>query len=259
MTGWRIAGALALGLTGLGLTGLGLTGLAPWLGAWAAEAPGCAGPGDMVLHDMALPHARAAVAAGRALSILAVGGSTTAGTAAGGGEHSYTARLAARLAATLPGVNVRIATSAMAHRSARVMADQLDADIAASRPDIVIWGVGGLEAGRHQLIERFAGTLARGIDKAGAAGADVILMDVLYAPSIARVVDLTTYRDATATTAQAHGAMVLDRHDLMRRWSEAGVVDLDATDPGVRIGVARKLFDCFAAILADGITAAVRR
>lgn len=249
MTGWRILGALAVAFAAI----------APWPAARAAEAPGCTGSADMVMRDIVLPRARTAVAAGKGLSILAVGGSTTAGTAAGAAEHSYTARLAARLAATLPGVDVRIATSAMAHRSARVMADQLDADIAASRPDIVIWGVGGLEAGRHQPIERFAGTLARGIDKAGAAGADVILMDVLYAPSIARVVDLTTYRDATATTAQAHGAMVLDRHDLMRRWSEAGVVDLDATDPGVRIGVARKLFDCFAAILADGITAAVRR
>ena len=74
-----------------------------------------------------------------------------------------------------------------------------------------------------------------------------------------RLIDLTPYRDATAETAAAHGVVMLDRHGLMRDWSETGVFDLDATAPEARMAVARRLYDCFAAILADGIASAVKR
>ena len=225
--------------------------------AHASEA--CPSAGDMVLHDVRLDNARAAVAGRHRLSILAVGGSATSGAAAGGEAYSYTARLAARLGEALPGTDIRIVSRAAIRRSARAMVERLDRDIAETRPDLVIWGVGGLEAGRHVDIDSFTATLNRGITMALAAKADVILMDVLYAPSIARLIDLTPYRDATAATAADRGVAMLGRHGLMRAWSEAGMLDLDATDADARVGVARRLFDCFAAILADGIASAVRR
>jgi hypothetical protein len=225
----------------------------------AAHAGACPAGTEMVLNGITLPRVQEAVTAGRRLSILAVGGSATSGAAAGGESHAYPARLAERLGEALPGVDVGIASRAAIRRSARAMVQRLDRDLAETKPDLVIWGVGGLEAGRHVDIDTFTDTLQRGIAAVQAAKADLILMDVMYAPSIARLIDLTPYRDATAATASAHDVPMLDRHGLMRDWSEAGAIDLDATSPEARTAVARRLFDCFAAILADGIISAVQR
>jgi len=243
MSAWRVAVLLLLAVT------------APL----AARAGACPAGTEMVLHDITLDQVRTAITTHRRLSILAVGGSATSGAAAGGDAYSYTTRLAAHLGAALPGVNVNITSRAAIRRSARAMVERLDRDMVETRPDLVIWGVGGLEAGRHVDIDSFTATLDRGITTIQTAKADVILMDVLYAPSIARLIDLTPYRDATAATAAAHGVAMLDRHGLMREWSETGALDLDATAPEARIAVARRLFDCFAAILADGIATAAHR
>ena len=238
-----------------------LLGLAS-IGAAAANAAtltACPKGTEAALHDVALPRVRAAALQQRRLAILAVGGSATSGAAAGDAAHSYPARLAARLSAGLPDTQVTMTVRAVNRSSAHAMVERLDADLADSRPSLVIWGVGGLEAGRHVDLDRFTRTLQRGIAKAHQAGADVIIMDLLYAPSLARLADLTTYRDATLTVATGLGVHVLNRHDLMRQWHDDGQIDLDAIAPAARLAVAAQLFDCFAAILADGIVAAVRR
>ncbi len=222
-----------------------------------ARADACPAGTPMALHGIALDNARIAVATRRSLSILAVGGSASNWAAAGGDANSYTARLAARLTALLPGVTVQVTRRFAPKPYARSVVGVLPHDLAETQASIVIWGVGGSEAARHADIDSFTATLDRGITTAQAAKADVILMDVLYAPSIARMIDLTPYRDATAATASAHGVALLGRHGLMRDWSDAGALDLDATDPAQRMAVARTLFDCFATILADGIATAV--
>jgi hypothetical protein len=84
------------------------------------------------------------------------------------------------------------------------------------------------------------------------------MMDLQYAPSIARVVNLAPYREVVMRVGQDADVPVLDRYDLMRDWSDDGVLDFDATAPKARLDVARRLFDCISAALADGIAQAVR-
>jgi hypothetical protein len=229
------------------------------LPAVAAQPAACPVRPELALPDLELPRSAAAVTTRKRLVVLALGGAVTTGTTAGGDAYTYPARLQARLRAALPGIEVSVTPRAAVHRSAQEMLNRLDGDLAKTHPDLVVWGIGGVEAGRHAPVEKFADTLDLGIDKAAAAGADMILMDVLYAPSIARVVDLMPYRDATLATGAAHGVAVLDRYQLMQEWNDSGELALDATDPAERVQVARKLFDCLAAVLSDNIAAAVHR
>jgi hypothetical protein len=134
----------------------------------------------------------------------------------------------------------------------------LDADLAQTGAKLVIWGAGGIEAAYGVDIDRMAAELDRGVAKIRAAGADVILMDVQYAPSIARVIDLAPYRDVVRRVAAEDDVPLLDRYELMLEWSNDGVLDFDVTDPEARVAVARRLFDCMAEALADGIVPAVR-
>jgi hypothetical protein len=227
--------------------------------AVAAQPDGCPVRSELTLPDMMLPQSAAAVTEHKRLVVLALGGAATTGRTAGGDAYTYPARLQARLRAALPEVDVSVTPSAAVHRSALEMLQRLDRDLADTHPDLVIWAAGGVEAGSHVLVDEFAATLDLGIDKTVAAGADMILVDVLYAPSIARVVDLMPYRDASLATGAARGVAVLDRYELMQDWNDSGELALDTTDPRERVQVARKLFDCLAAVLSDSIAAAVHR
>lgn len=222
---------------------------------WAEEA--CPVPEELALHGLVLPAAKASVASGK-LVILAVGGAASAGQAAHGEDFTYPARLAARLRLALPKVDVRMISRAAPGRSAAEAVLHLEADIAAAGARLVVWAPGAIEAGTGVDALALGTQVDLGIGKIRGAGADPLLIDLQYAPSIARVIDLPPYRDAVLRVASSDEVAVLDRYELMRRWSEDGVFDLDATDPGQRVATARRLFDCLAAVLADGIAEAVR-
>ena len=68
---------------------------------------------------------------------------------------------------------------------------KLDADLAADKPALVIWGPGASAAGRGDDLDTFIGDVSSDtVSKIRAAGADLILMTLQYAPSVARVVNL---------------------------------------------------------------------
>ena len=214
-------------------------------------------PDDTALHDIDLPHARAEVAARHHLDILVLGGGEMVGKAAEDESWTVPARLQARLQQALQGVQVRVVTRAAPHRTARASLHDLDADLSDLKPQLVIWSAGSSEAGRGSEVDTLADSLQAGIAQIREAGADVLLVDLQYAPSIARIVDLEPYRDAILRVGEAEGVPVLDRYELMRAWSTDGLLDLDAREPAARVQVARTLFDCVAAALSDPIAAAV--
>jgi hypothetical protein len=92
-----------------------------------------------------------------------------------------------------------------------------------------------------------------------AAHADLIMIDLQWAPSIARVVNLSQYNSAIAGVASNEDVAVLRRSELMRRWNEDGTLRFDGTHPPAqRLDDIRRLFDCIAATLAAGIVEAVK-
>jgi hypothetical protein len=242
------------------MLGLGLLLAVPPSGARAAgaAAAACPVPPELALKGLDLPAAKAAVAAHKRLVILVVGGAATTGTPGHGTDFSYPSRLQVRLREKLPDVAVSVVLRAAPRRTAQVTVDRLPVDLEESGAQLVIWGAGAMEAGQRVEVQRLVSELEAGIDKVASAHADLLLMDLQYAPAIARVADLTPYRDATRSTGNTHGVTVLDRYELMRTWNDNGTLNLDATDPKERLGVARRLYDCLAEVLADGIAAAVR-
>ncbi len=241
------------------IVGLGLL-LAMPVGAHAAtdSSEKCPVPSELALTDLNLPAARAAVAEQKRLVILVVGGAASAGTPAHGPGFNYPSRLETRLRDKLPGVEISVVMRAAARRTSHVTVDRLTVDLEESGAQLVIWGAGAMEAGQRTDVQLLAREIDAGIEKVAAAHADLVLMDLQYAPNIARLVDLTPYRDITKSTGAAHGVTVFDRYELMRAWTENGTLNLNATDPKERLAVTRRLFDCLAETLATAIAAAVR-
>ena len=223
-----------------------------------AAPPACKLPDDLALTDLTLPAVRADVSSQHRLTILAVGGASTAGTAVGGEAFAYPARLEAHLQTLLPGIAVTVINRGRIDGINHTRADRLAADLAEVKPDLVIWAPGGRDAGMSASPDVFAQSLEDGLNLISAAGADTIFIDLQYAPSIALVIDLDRYNNAIANVANAHDIAVLRRSELMRRWSEDGSFDLDHTPPANWVAVERHLFDCLSAGLAAGIAKATK-
>ena len=189
----------------------------------------------------------------RALTILFLGGSATLGGPAQGAEFTYPYRLAARLRDAFPGLAVTIVVRAIPRQTEAEVEAKLEATLAAEKPSLVIWGPGATAAGRGDDLDTFIGDVTDTVDKIKASGADLILMTLQYAPSVARVINLASYRKAVLRAGEMADVPVMDRYEFMRFWSDDNFLDLDATDAHDRVQVARKLFDCIAEILTDGL------
>lgn len=221
------------------------------------HAASCPTPDAFVIAPDDLPATREAVAH-RALTILVLGGAATLGSPANGEEFTYPARLRARLTDAIPGLKVTVVVRAVPRQSGADLAQKISADLTAAKPALVVWGSGASAAGRGDDLDTFIGEITGTVGKVKAAGADLILMTLQYAPSVARVINLAPYRSAVIRAGEMAGVPVLDRYELMRFWSDNDFINLDATDAKDRIQVARKLYDCMAEILAEGIVDAVR-
>lgn len=238
---------------------LALILLATGVGQAAADPARCKIPDDLALTGLRLPASQTAVSTRKALKILTVGGSSTAGLVAKGEEYTYPAQLSARLRLRFPALQVQVVNRGLLGGSTRARVDRLANDLRDTKPDLVIWAPGSTEAGLSEDIEAFVDSLREGLVILHAAGADVIMIDLQWAPSIARVVNLEQYNSAIAGVAAVEDVPVLQRSELMRRWNEDGTLRFDEpTSPAKRLTDIRLLFSCIAEALADGIGQAVQ-
>ena len=225
---------------------------------WAHAAETCPVPENLALRDMPLPAVKRAVAAGGGLTVLVMGGAAMAGKAAGDTALTLPARLEAALGAALPGVAVRVVDGSVPRATAESGVQTMARVLGEIRPSLVIWAAGAREAVLGLDVEPYVAALQQGIQAVQKAGADLILLDMQYAPSITRIANLAPFRAALAGTAASHDVPLLERYELMMRWNDDGLLNLDARDSEERRMVARKLFGCLAQALAAPIAAAAR-
>lgn len=236
-----------------------LAWLAGSLGAARADQMACRVPDELALAGLRLPAAKYAVTTRKALTILTIGGSSTAGVMAKGEEYTYPARLGARLRQAIPGLAVDIVNRGLQGGTTRARVDRLAADLRQTHPDLVVWAPGSTEAGMSEDPGAFIDSLQEGVSAITGAGADLIMIDLQWAPSIARVVNLSQYNSAIAGVAANDDIPLLHRSELMRRWNEDGTLRFDAAaPPAQRLADIRRLFDCIAGTLAAGIAEAVK-
>ena len=234
-----------------------LTALA-WPTAQASSTQPCPIPDSLRLSDLTLPRAQAGMAKEHKLIILTVGGAATSGQAAGDPAATYPARLEAMLRAAMPNTNIQVVNKASLPRGSLATLPRLGSMIKDTGARLVIWATGAWEAAHSVETEDYINSLQSGIAQIHNAGADVILMDPQYAPSIARITNTEPYRAALYGTAVANDVPFLPRYELMMHWNDEGVMNLDAQDKQERQNVARHLFTCIATALAPAIVKAMK-
>lgn len=224
-----------------------------------SSAVECNVPAD--LTRLATPLARTAkrLAAGEPLKIVAIGSSSTAGAGASSPAHSYPSRLAVELGALFPKQQITVVNRGVNGEETRDMLARFDANVIAEHPDLVVWQVGTNAVLRdHPLAP--AGTLMQaGLAKLKAIGADVILIDLQFAPKVLAKVDADQMVDLIGATAKKENVGVFRRFAVMRHWKQVARIPYDKFLSPDELHMNDWSYGCVGKLLAGSIAEASNR
>jgi lysophospholipase L1-like esterase len=227
------------------------------LAAPAAAETGCAAPAELTRLDAPLPRTAERLRSGARLRIVAIGSSSTAGFGASAPGKAYPARLAVELRQRLPGQRIEVLNKGVGGEEAGDMVRRFEKDVLEPRPDLVIWQLGTNSVVRDQDLGRFETVMRQGVARLRAAGLDVLLMDMQFAPKVtANPRHLEMERRIDAVAAEA-GIPVFHRFALMRHWLESGQLTQRRMLSSDGLHLNDLSYGCVAAHLADAILAAV--
>jgi acyl-CoA thioesterase-1 len=184
----------------------------------APTAASCVAPSEFLRLSSSLPRTAAHLAAHQKLRIVAIGSSSTFGYGASSPAHTYPSRFARELQRRLPGEPIEVLNKGVSGETSVDMMARFDRDVFAADPDLVIWQVGTNAVLRHDEVRDDIAVVRQGVARLKAAGVDVILMDMQYAP---RVVERPRYDEmerAIAAIAKEEGVGLFRRFDLMHHW-----------------------------------------
>lgn len=220
---------------------------AAWSGTGArADTDRCSTPQELVALDAPLPRTRQKLREGGSLTIVALGSSSTEGAGATRPQNAYPSRLAAMMQADHPAIHIRIVNRGVGGETGLAMEDRIERDVLPEKPDLVIWQVGTNSVLHDEDPEIEIGAIRRGIARIEAAGSDVMLMDLQYAPA---VLLHPRYRDmlhGLAATAHSADVPLFHRFAMMRHWTDDGLMPLRQMLSGDRLHMTDASYDCLA-------------
>jgi hypothetical protein len=218
----------------------------------------CAAPADLLQNEAILPGLAPILADHGSLTVVAIGGASTLGAAAGDPDRAFPHRLQEILRHRLPALSVTVLNKAIPHQSAEEMVARFATDVLPFKPDLVLWETGTTDAVRGVDLDAFAMTLQEGVDQLRRRHVAVLLIDLQFARVTESVIDFEPYLDALHQFADANDVALFRRFAIMQLWSENGAFDLQNVAKAARAAQAAQLYGCLAERLADVILGASR-
>jgi len=229
--------------------------------ARAQEAPrfraDCRAPTDIVHLDEALPHLAAHIALKEAVTIVALGSSSTAGAGASSIDFTYPARLEVELKARFPGVPIRILNRGIGGEDVKEMVERMGRDVAAAKPELVIWQLGTNAILRDNGIDPEQPLILDGLKRLASMNTDVVLLDPQYAPKVLRDPDVFPMVDLISDIAREKHINLFRRFALMRYWHETSGVPFETFLSPDQLHMNDWSYGCTARYLGAAIAEAV--
>jgi Asp-tRNA(Asn)/Glu-tRNA(Gln) amidotransferase A subunit family amidase len=131
------------------------------------------------------------------------------------------------------------------------MAESIDQLLLDQKPSLVIWQTGTYDAVRGTDPEEFRASVADGVEKLQAAGADVVLVNMQYSPRTESIVAVGAYADGIRWVSREREVPVFDRLAIMRHWYDQGQFDLYKATKDLKM--AKSVHDCLGRALGATI------
>jgi acyl-CoA thioesterase-1 len=197
--------------------------------------------------------------AGGALKVLAIGSSSTAGTGTSSPALAYPAKLADEIEQRLPAVDVKIVASGVAGESAAQTLVRLERELDNAKPDLVIWQVGTNDALAEIREDDFRHLVERGVAAVDRIGADLILLDQQFFPTIRKRDRYERFVAIVREVGLTKRACVFGRYAMMKSWGERSEETLRTMLASDGFHMSDRGHACMARVLADEIVKAASR
>jgi hypothetical protein len=216
--------------------------------AFAEDPADCEVASQLAVADFPLPLVARALEA-KQLNILVMGAGSSSLPGPSGDKFAYPSRLQHSLIEKLPGVAVTLKADVKPKRTAVEMVAAMPAILAATKPSLMIWQTGTVDAMQAVDPDQFSSALDRGINIAHSAGADVVLVNSQYSPRTDSMIALGTYEEDMRWVAVQQEIPLFDRFSIMKLWGDLGTFDLYSATK--KLDVAERVHDCIGRLLAD--------
>jgi lysophospholipase L1-like esterase len=226
----------------------------------AAASRDCRVPPELIeSEDLQLPLTAERVREKQPMTIIAIGGASTAGTAAANPEQeAYPRRLEENLRRRHPDVPITVVNKGVARQTTQDMVDRFPSDIYPLAPTLVVWETGTADAVRSLDVDAFATALESGLGELKNHRLDIVLVNMQYSRSTVSVINFEPYLEAMQHTADVDDVYLFRRFEMMKYWSENGVFNFIDVPKEQRAPLAAQVYECLAERLAEAIERALR-
>lgn len=152
--------------------------------------------------------------------ILVVGSSSTAGVGATKPDRAYTERLEQELQDRLAGVEVDVIARGVGGETSIGAEARMVKEVAAAKPDLVIWQIGTNDVYRKIDLAKFRETAVRGLKDIADAGVDVAMLDPQYVAQDEAM--YAPYVGALESISASTGVPLARRYAAMKAIANAG-------------------------------------
>jgi lysophospholipase L1-like esterase len=161
--------------------------------------------------------------AGEPVRIVAIGSSSTTGLWMLSPSATYPEVMRRELARLRPTARIEIINSGRIGETVTGSIARFSRDVLALKPDLVIWQLGTNDVAWGGRAEGLKEQVTEGVRALKAGGADVILMDLQYAPVVLAASHHGVMQAIIAEVARQERVGLFSRFALMRRSIEAGL------------------------------------
>jgi lysophospholipase L1-like esterase len=219
----------------------------------------CSAPPGMARFNYVLRHTAQRVASGEPLTIVAVGSSSTAGAGATSPAASYPSRLAIELKQRFPGREITVLNRGVNGEVTEQMMARFATGVIAAHPDLVLWQVGTNSVLRDYPLKPHSVVLREGIAELRDAGADVVLMDMQFAPKVLAKPETEGMEEQIALAAKEANVDLFARFAIMRDWHDVRHMPFEGFIAPDQLHMNDWGYACVAKLLAAAITDAATR
>lgn len=213
----------------------------------------CSAPAGLTVIEPLLTRAAGRLAKTGSLTVVAIGSSSTQGIGASAPSLTYPARLEAELRARFAGAEITVINRGRGGEDVTEELARLKSEVIAAHPDLVVWQLGTNAVLRRDDLASDSEQLRRGVAMLKESGADIVLMDLQYAP---RVLDRPAYavmEEVLADAAQQQKVGLFRRFDLMRFWKNAHPEEASAIIGADGLHMTDASYGCLATALAQSL------
>jgi lysophospholipase L1-like esterase len=222
-------------------------------------AASCNAPADLVRLVNPLKRVAQRIADGQALTIVAIGSSSTAGAGASSPAMNYPSRLAVELQAIYPSLSITVSNRGINGEESRDMVGRFDRDVFAQNPDLVLWQVGSNSVLRDRPLDEANTSLRDGLKRLREAGPDVVLINPQYAPKVITKHDVDGMVDLIHLTAKETNVDLFERFAVMRYWRLTEDIPFSTFISPDELHMNDWSYGCIARLLAGAIHEAAGR